>query len=322
MIKAGSEFEYYLLRDTYDDVHRKGYALPERFGYYNEDYVLLQATKGEPIHRLLRNQMTEARIPIEFSKGEAAPGQHEVNIRYDEVLESADRSVIFKHGAKEIAYLNGLGLTFMAKPDHSWTGSSGHLHMSVWDAEGKHSADVRRARRQPYGMSQTMHWFMGGMMAAGPRAGRLLRAKRELVQALRRRLMGAGQRGLGARQPHDRLPGRRPRPGPPRRVPLPGRRHERLPDLRRDSWGPACGASTTRSSHLPSTRATGTWRRAATACRAPSTRPSTNSRSSAAAREIFGADVVEHYLNAARVEQAAYDAVVGAWERERYLERV
>ena len=51
--------------------------------------------------------MTEARIPIEFSKGEAAPGQHEVNIRYDDVLESADRSVIFKHGAKEIAYLNG-----------------------------------------------------------------------------------------------------------------------------------------------------------------------------------------------------------------------
>ncbi len=63
--------------------------------------------------------MTEARIPIEFSKGEAAAGQHEVNIRYDDVLESADRSVIFKHGAKEIAWLEGYGLTFMAKPDHA-----------------------------------------------------------------------------------------------------------------------------------------------------------------------------------------------------------
>ena len=63
------------------------------FGNYNEDYHLLQATKAEPLHRLLRNQMTEARVPIEFSKGEAAPGQHEVNIRYDHVLESADRSV-------------------------------------------------------------------------------------------------------------------------------------------------------------------------------------------------------------------------------------
>ena len=111
---------------------------PERFGYYNEDYHLLQATKAEPLHRLLRNQMTEARVPIEFSKGEAAPGQHEVNIRYDDVLESADRSVIFKHGAKEIAYLNGWGITFMAKPDHTWTGSSGHLHMSLWDDDGRH----------------------------------------------------------------------------------------------------------------------------------------------------------------------------------------
>src|SRR3989442_4209679 len=86
------------------------------------------------MHPLLRNHMAAARIPVEFSKGEAAPGQHEVNIRYDHVLESADRSVIFKHGAKEIAYLNGWGLTFMAKPDHTWTGSSGHLPHSPGEA--------------------------------------------------------------------------------------------------------------------------------------------------------------------------------------------
>ena len=135
VIKAGSEFEYYVTRDSWEDMHRKGWTVPDRFGTYNEDYHLLQATKAEPLHRLLRNQMTEARIPVEFSKGEAAPGQHEVNIRYDEVMESADRSVLFKHGAKEIAYLNGWGITFMAKPDASWTGSSGHLHMRLWDAE-------------------------------------------------------------------------------------------------------------------------------------------------------------------------------------------
>ena len=69
-------------------------------------------------------------------QGRGANGQHEVNIRYDHVLESADRSVVFKHGAKEIAYLNGWGITFMAKPDHHWTGSSGHLHMSLWDGPG------------------------------------------------------------------------------------------------------------------------------------------------------------------------------------------
>ena len=140
-----------MLRDSWEDMARNGYTPPERFGRYNEDYHLLQATKAEPLHRLLRNQMTEARIPIEFSKGEAAPGQHEVNIRYDEVLESADRSVLFKHGAKEIAYLNGWGITFMAKPDHTWTGSSGHLHMSVWNADGSTRSCTTRSRRRPTG---------------------------------------------------------------------------------------------------------------------------------------------------------------------------
>ncbi len=152
-VKAGSEFEYYVLRDSWDDMARKGFVPPERFGTYNEDYHLLQATKAEPLHRLLRNQMTEARVPIEFSKGEAAPGQHEVNIRYDDVLESADRSVIFKHGAKEIAYLNGWGITFMSKPDHTWTGSSGHLHMSLWDGDGERSLTNDPAAGLPYDMS-------------------------------------------------------------------------------------------------------------------------------------------------------------------------
>ena len=73
-VKAGSEFEYYVLKETWDEMAENGFAPPKRFGSYNEDYHLLQATKAEPLHRLLRNQMTEARIPIEFSKGEAAPG--------------------------------------------------------------------------------------------------------------------------------------------------------------------------------------------------------------------------------------------------------
>ncbi len=186
-------------------------ASPQRFGYYNEDYHLLQATKAEPLHRLLRNQMTEARIPIEFSKGEAAPGQHEVNIRYDHVLESADRSVLFKHGAKEIAYLNGWGITFMAKPDHTWTGSSGHLHMSIWNEDGsqslthdprrrpavRHVRDVRPVRRRDDGLLT--------------RARDLHRPEHQLLQALRVTVLGAGEHRLGPRQPDDGLPAGRPR---------------------------------------------------------------------------------------------------------------
>ncbi|HUQ44488.1 MAG TPA: glutamine synthetase family protein, partial [Candidatus Limnocylindria bacterium] len=164
-IKAGSEFEYYVLKESWEESAKLGWGIPQRFGYYNEDYHLLQATKAEPLHRLLRNQMTEARVPIEFSKGEAAPGQHEVNIRYDHVLESADRSVIFKHGAKEIAYLNGWGITFMSKPDHTWTGSSGHLHMSIWNEDGSEPRTHDAASKRPYGMSDVFARFVAGMMA-------------------------------------------------------------------------------------------------------------------------------------------------------------
>src|SRR4029453_7900048 len=90
-LKAGSEFEFYVLRDTWGGLADRGWRAPGRLGHYNEHYPPLQATKAEPLHRLLRNQMTAANVPIEFSKGEAANGQHEVNIRYDHVLESADR---------------------------------------------------------------------------------------------------------------------------------------------------------------------------------------------------------------------------------------
>ncbi len=196
-VKAGSEFEYYVLKDTWDTIAENGFAIPKRFGNYNEDYHLLQATKAEPLHRLLRNLMTEARIPIEFSKGEAAAGQHEVNIRYDDVLESADRSVLFKHGAKEIAYLNGWGITFMAKPDHTWTGSSGHLHMSIWDAAGKQPLTHERSRRAAVRDEPPVQPVRGRDDGAVARARRLRRAVHQQLQALRVAVVGAGQRRLG-----------------------------------------------------------------------------------------------------------------------------
>ena len=157
--------------------------------------------------------MTAARIPIEFSKGEAANGQHEVNIRYDHVLESADRTVLFKHGAKEIAYLNGWGITFMAKPDHRWTGSSGHLHMSLWDRDDDrplmHAA--KGEPEGPYGLSEQGAAVRRRDDGAVARAGRVHRAVRQQLQALRVAVVGPGERRLGPGQPDDGLPARRAR---------------------------------------------------------------------------------------------------------------
>ena len=319
-VKAGSEFEYYVLRDSWDDMARKGFVAPERFGTYNEDYHLLQATKAEPLHRLLRNQMTEARVPIEFSKGEAAPGQHEVNIRYDHVLESADRSVIFKHGAKEIAYLNGWGITFMSKPDHTWTGSSGHLHMSLWTGDGKRALTHDPGAGLPYEMSKVFSHFMAGMMKLSrelavfiapninsyKRYASLSWAPVNVVWGRDNRTTGFRLVGRGdALHVEDRFPG-----GDMNAyltyaamigAGLYGIEHE-LP-LEAEFKGN--GYIAKGCDRMPRALYEAIW----------------ELERSEAAVAIFGQDVVDHYLNAARVEQTVYDSVVHDWERERYLER-
>jgi glutamine synthetase len=318
-VMAGSEFEYYLLTDTYEAAYRKGFIGLERFGYYNEDYHLLQGTKGEPIHGKLRNLMTEARIPVEFSKGEAAPGQHEVNIHYSDVLEMADRSVLFKHGAKEIAWLNGYGLTFMAKPDHTWTGSSGHMHMSLWDRKGETSR-MFDAKGKPYGMSTTMRHFLGGMM----------RYARELAIFHAPNVNSYKRYAVASWAPVNVVWGRDNRTTGFRIVGDESGLHieNRFPGG--DMYPYLAYASVIGAGLLgverkiePPDEYVGNGYVATSCDRMPRALHEAirELEASAAAVDIFGADVVAHYLNAARVEQATYDAVVHPWDRERYLER-
>jgi glutamine synthetase len=319
-VKAGSEFEYYVLKESWEESARAGWGIPQRFGYYNEDYHLLQATKAEPLHRLLRNQMTEARIPIEFSKGEAAPGQHEVNIRYDHVLESADRSVLFKHGAKEIAYLNGWGITFMAKPDHTWTGSSGHLHMSIWDAADDQPLTHDEAAGLPYGISKQFSQFVAGMMAYSRElapfiAPNINSYKRyaSLSWAPVNIVWGRDNRTTGFR-----LVGH----GPSLHV------ENRFPggDMNAYLTYAAMIGAGLRGIERGLTLVDefkGNGYVAKGVARMPRAlyEAIAELEKSEAAVDIFGQDVVDHYLNAARVEQETYDAMVHDWDRERYLER-
>ena len=319
-VKAGTEFEFYVLSDTFEDLAEKGYNDIERVGYYNEDYHLLQATKLEPLYRQIRNQMTAARIPIEFSKGEAAPSQHEVNIRYDEVLESADRSVIFKHGAKEIAWLNGYGLTFMAKPYADWTGSSGHLHMSLWGSGDDKALFFDEARAQPYGMSDTMRWFLGGMMAL----------QRELALFIAPNINSYKRYAVASWAPVNVIWGRDNRTTGFRIVGDGAGLHieNRFPGGDMNAYlayAAEVGAGLYGIEHKiePPAEYHGNGYEATGCDRMPRALYEAVDllESSKAAVEIFGQDVVDHYLNAARVERDAYDAAVHAWDRERYLER-
>jgi len=159
--KAASELEFFLYRDSYRDAHAKGYTDLTAAGWYNEDYHLLQGGRVEDYVGAARRMLRDSEIPVENSKGEAAIGQHELNIRYADVLSMADRHVVMKHGMKELADQQGVAVTFMAKPHFGQSGNSCHLHLSLWSDSGDDSHNVFSG---PDGLTDTFRWFLGGWM--------------------------------------------------------------------------------------------------------------------------------------------------------------
>jgi glutamine synthetase len=316
--RMATELEFYVLKESYEEAHIKGYANLTPKGWFNEDYQLLQATRNEPLYRRFRNEMSEAGVPIEFSKGEAAAGQHEVNIHYDEPVESADRAALFKHGAKEIADQMGLSVTFMAKPHESWTGSSGHIHVSLWDADGNGS--LFPASEGSAEMSETMRWFLGGVIArarefslfiastvnAYKRFATASWAPVNIVWGRDNRTCGIRVVGSGkALRVENRLPG-----------------GDSNPYLAFASVL-AAGADGIEGRIEPPDEFQGNGYEAKGYPRVPRSLYEAIDcwADSDAAVAAFGEDVHTHYLTAARIEQGLYDQVVTDWERKRYFER-
>ncbi|MFN2488673.1 MAG: glutamine synthetase family protein [Actinomycetota bacterium] len=161
-VMGGSEVEFYLFKDGFDDARRRDYRGMTPHSEFIQDYHILQTTKDEWIIRQIRNGMDGAGVPIEFSKGEFGKGQHEINLRYADVLEMSDRHAIYKNGAKEIAALNDVSLTFMAKWTMAEAGSSCHVHSSVWSENGTES--LMWDDSDPDHMSETFRHYLGGLM--------------------------------------------------------------------------------------------------------------------------------------------------------------
>src|SRR5256885_3815510 len=128
----GSELEFYLLKESYAEAHSKHYRDLTPSVPYILDYHVLATTYDEPLLRQIRNGMFAAGIQVESSKGEAWPGQQEGNFKYSDAVSMAHNHSVYKNGAKEIAHPNRCSITFMAKPDHTWIGSSCHIHASLW----------------------------------------------------------------------------------------------------------------------------------------------------------------------------------------------
>lgn len=141
-----TELEFFLFKDSLDEIRNNQFMSLEPISGYNEDYHILQTTKEEPVMRRLRNALYGAGIPIENSKGEAETGQEELNIRYSDALACADHHTIAKQATKEIAWQQGHSATFLPKWHSDKVGSASHIHLSLWkdgsnaffDANGKY----------------------------------------------------------------------------------------------------------------------------------------------------------------------------------------
>ncbi len=163
-VLSATELEFFLFRDTYEEAHEKGWRDLTPHTSTTLDYQLLQTSREEHILRRIRNEMCQADIPVEFSKGEAGRGQHEVNVTYADALRTSDRHLVFKNGIKEIAAQEGLAATFMAKWTMNDVGSSCHVHNSLWDI--KTDEPLMPDPKHPSGLSKIGRRFLAGQLHA------------------------------------------------------------------------------------------------------------------------------------------------------------
>ena len=161
-VNIGAELEFFLFKDSYAEAAEKRYHGLVPHSDVIEDYHIFQTTRDEYLIRAIRLGLQAAGVPVEFSKGEAGKGQHEINLLYATATEMADRNTIYKNAAKEIADQNGRSLTFMAKYAMDEVGSSCHIHSSLWDKRGKKS--LMWDAKKPDNMSDTFRHWLGGLV--------------------------------------------------------------------------------------------------------------------------------------------------------------
>ncbi|MFI6939872.1 glutamine synthetase family protein [Streptomyces sp. NPDC050418] len=312
--QVGTELEFIVFRDSYEEAWDRDYRDLIPANQYNIDYSVLGTGRIEPLLRRIRNEMSGAGLTVESAKGECNPGQHEIAFRYDEALVTCDQHAVYKTGAKEIAAQEGMALTFMAKYNER-EGNSCHIHLSLTDAEGTNVM----AGPDGHGMSDVMRHFLAGQLAA-LRDFSLLYAPN--INSYKRfqpgsfaptavawgndnrtcalRVVGHGR----STRFENRLPGGDVNP----HLAVAGlvaaglygiEQRLELPD--------ACAgnAYTADYAHVPTTlrEAAELW------------------ENSPIAKAAFGAEVVAHYANMARVELDAFDAAVTDWELRRSFER-
>ena len=311
---VGSEIEFYLFDDSYRQAHEKGFKSLTPHSPWMQDYQIVQTTFDEYVIGDIRRNLEGAGIPVECSKGEAGRGQHEVNLRYAEAVEMADRNLIYKSAAKEIAASHGRSVSFMAKYNFAETGSSCHVHSSLWNTSDKSAAFAGNE------MPEVFKQYLAGLLATA-RDFTLLWAP--TVNSYRRFqpgswaptavAWGSDNRTLGYRvvghgsgaRVECRIPGADANSYFAFAGTIAGGLYGIRHKLKLEPESVGNGYEATDVTRIPSTlsEAIDCWEK------------------SDIARECFGDEVHHHILTMAKAEWAAFNQTVTDWELTRYFER-
>lgn len=317
----GSEIEFYLFRDSYEQMHARGYSNLTPHSPFMEDYQVVQTTRDEYVVGEIRRGLEAAGIPVEFSKGEAGRGQHELNLAYTRALEMADRNIVYKTAAKEIASGLGRSVTFMAKYDFAETGSSCHVHSSLWHlSEGAIRGSAFDAGSHASEMTEHFRMYLAGQLAAA-RDFSILWAP--TVNSYKRFQPGSWAPTAVAWGQDNRTLGYRVvGHGASTRVEC------RIPGADANSYFAfagtiAAGLYGIRHRLQLSDAYNGNGYEANDVPRIPGTLAEAADlwERSEIARECFGADVHHHLLTMARHEWSMFNNSVTDWERIRYFDR-
>jgi glutamine synthetase len=313
---AGTELEFMVFDDSYEQAWDSAYRGLTPANRYNVDYSMLGTARVEPLLRRIRNAMMDAGMVVEDSKGECNFGQHEINFLYADALRAADQHVIYKNAAKEMAAQDGKAITFMAKYDER-EGNSCHIHLSLRGTDGE---VVFADDERDGGRSELFDQFMAGLLATmreltyfyAPNINSYKRfaagsfAPTAVAWGTDNRTCALRVVGHGAGlRVENRLPGGDVNPYLAVAAMMAGGLHGIREGL---ELPPVCegNAYVGDYEHVPSTLAEARDLLAG----------------SAIARQAFGDEVVDHYVNAADVEIAAFNSAVTDWERVRGFERL
>ncbi|MDA3811322.1 MAG: glutamine synthetase family protein [Spirochaetaceae bacterium] len=311
-----SELEFFLFDNTYESIHKEGLTCLTPSSHYSIDYNILHTGFNNDFLREICNKISLSGIPIESRKGEAGKGQYEIGLKYTSPIAMADSHMVYKNGAKSIAEANGKSITFMAKYSDSDAGSSCHIHISILEKETGHNLFIENGQE-----SSLFKYFLGGLNALASEffiffAPTINSYKRFSCDSFAPTKISWG---YDNRTTSFRIVGENK-----------GFRIEnRLPGADANPYLAfaatiAAGLYGVENKIEPPSILKGNQYLIDKLPKVPGTlkEAAENLNNSKIARDVFGDDVVEHYVRHARLEIESYEKQVSQWEFERYFERI